>query len=124
MKYAVCLALPLLIAAPLFASTETATMGEVALDQKLRLGAIQVRPLEVIEDSRCPLPADCNGLNRIVVRTEIRGRGMNKVRDFQIGDIRLVGDGLGLTLSAVSPSPPTSASIAPGDYRFRFEITR
>jgi hypothetical protein len=98
--------------------------GEVALGEKLQLGSIRIRPLRVIEDKRCPTDATCPGPHRIIVRTEVRGRSTNKVRDFEIGQIRQVERSSSLMLAAVTPPPATGTSIEPASYRFTYEFMR
>lgn len=106
------------------ASQPESISGEVALGEKLQLGSIRVRPLQVIEDKRCPADATCPGSHRIIVRTEVRGQSTSKVRDFEIGDIRQVEQGSSLVLAAVTPAPAAGKAIEPSAYRFTYQLTR
>lgn len=124
MKPALLLALLAFGAIPASASESDSIRGEVALGEKLKLGPIQVRPLQVIEDQRCPPGATCPGPNRIIVRTEIRGRSTNKVRDFEIGHIRQVEQGSSLILVAVTPDPAADKTIESSAYRFTYKLMR
>lgn len=124
MKTAVLLSVLFLGTAPLTATPPAQTSGEIGLGQKLRLGPIQVRPLTVVEDSRCPKSVKCDRPNRIVVRTEVRGPRSTKTRDFEIGFTREVEGAGGVMLAAVSPTPPVDATIAPTDYRFTYMLSR
>lgn len=124
MKPALFLALLALSAIPAGASEADSISGEGALGEKLQLGTLQVRPLRVIEDQRCPAGVACSSPDRIIVRTEIRGRSTNKVRDFEIGHIRQVEESGSLVLVAVTPSPAAGATIDPAAYRFSYEFTR
>ena len=107
---------------PSAASSPSQNKGEVGLGEKLKLGAIQVRPLSVIEDSRCPADVKCSSANRIVVRTEVRGPKSVKTRDFEIGYTREIEGAGGLMLAEVSPSPTVDAMIAPAAYRFTYLV--
>ena len=79
----------------------------------------QVTPLEVIEDSRCPVEVDCvwGGQVRLLVRvglpsgTNTHEIGTNAPIDIADGQLRLV---------AVTPDQHVGVQIAPADYRFRF----
>ncbi len=124
MKASLLLALLVLGAIPASASETDSMRGEVALGEKLQLGSVQVRPLRVIEDKRCPTDATCPGPQRIIVRTEVRGQSTNKVRDFEIGHIRQVEQGSSLTLAAVTPGPAAGKAIEPAAYRFTYELIR
>ena len=107
---------------PLVASPRAEAKGEVSLGEKLQLGSVRIRPLSVVEDSRCPIEVQCGGLNRIIVRTEIRGPESTKIRNFEIGQIREVEGAGGLMLAAVSPSPPADTTIASAAYRFTYQV--
>ena len=124
MKAALLFALLALGAIPASASEPDNISGEVALGEKLLLGSVQVRPLRVIEDKRCPTDATCHGSHRIIVRTEIRGQSTNKVRDFEIGQIRQVEQSSSLALAAVTPAPAAGKKIDPAGYRFTYKLTR
>ncbi len=43
------------------------------LNETIRLGDLSVRPLEVIEDSRCPADVECVWSGRLVMRAEVSG---------------------------------------------------
>ena len=122
MKVALLLASLAFGAIPASASEPDSVSGEVALGEKLWLGSIQVRPLRVIEDRRCPTDATCPAPHRIIVRTEVRGPSTNKVRDFEIGHIRQVEQGSSLILAAVTPAPAAGTKIEPAAYRFTFDF--
>ena len=108
--------------APVTASNPDQVKGEVGLGEKLRLGPVHVRPIAVVEDSRCPADVTCDSPNRIVVRTEIRGPTSSKTRNFEVGFTREVEGAGGLMLAAVSPSPTADGAIAPTAYRFTYQF--
>lgn len=124
MKVALLFALLALGTIPASATEPDSISGEVALGEKLWLGSVQVRPLRVIEDKRCPTDATCPAPHRIIVRTEVRGPSTNKVRDFEIGHIRQVEQGSSLILAAVTPAPAAGTTIEPAAYRFTYELMR
>ena len=124
MRRATWLMAILLTASPLMASSPATTQGEIGLGKKLRLGAVSVRPLSIVEDSRCSEGAKCGKANRIVVRTEVRGPSSTKTRDFEIGQTREVEGVGGLMLAAVSPRPLADAAVAPADYRFVYQLSQ
>jgi len=43
------------------------------LNETIRLGDLTIKPLEVIEDSRCPVDVDCVWSGRLVLRAEVSG---------------------------------------------------
>lgn len=98
-------------------AADTAALGET-----IRLGAVEVTPRSVIEDSRCPTDATCVWVGRAVLRAEVDD-GARRTRDLILGEPIPAGGGT-LTLSAVLPARRADAPIAPADYRFRLAFTR
>ena len=92
----------------------TAALGEVA-----HSNGLDVRPIAVVEDSRCPINAFCVWAGRLVVRSEVRGGAWRRTLDLELGRPAPVADGT-LTLTSAVPSKTAGASIEPGAYRFTF----
>jgi len=101
---------------PATADSPAAALGELA-----SVGGLKVRPLRVIEDSRCPTNVVCVWAGRIVVRTEIQGGSWRQVRDLELGKGQQIADGA-LTLVAVAPAKIAGAGIDPRAYRFTFDF--
>jgi len=98
------------------ARTATAGLGETA-----RLGDVTVRPIAVIEDSRCPRDVTCVWAGRLRLRAAVSGVGGEA--ELILGQpIALPGGGR-LTLIAALPerwhNPPPGAPSGPGP-RFTF----
>lgn len=96
----------------------TAALGQVAIVEGIR-----VRPISVIEDSRCPINVVCVWAGRIVVRTEIRTGGLRETGNFELGKPLPIGGGT-LTLGSVEPSKIATAEADPRAYRFTFRFER
>jgi len=94
----------------------TAGLGGVAYTNGLK-----VRPLAVIEDSRCPINAVCVWAGRLVLRTEVTGGSWRQTRDLELGKGQQVADGT-LTLVAAEPSKVASAETDRRAYRFTFDF--
>ena len=94
----------------------TAALGQVAMTNGLT-----VRPLQVVEDSRCPINAVCVWAGRLVVRSEVRGGSWRETRDLELGKPQEIADGA-LTLTAVQPSKVAGAETDPRAYRFTFDF--
>ncbi len=99
--------------------------GPVALGQTAYPGGPLVTPVELVEDSRCPINARCIWAGRVVVRITIRGHAGDESwqvqRDLELGKPQSVADGT-IALVAVLPERMTDADVRPGDYRFTFEF--
>ena len=98
-------------------AADTAALGET-----IRVGALEVTPRTVIEDSRCPTDATCVWAGRVVLRADVSD-GARRTHDLILGVPVPAGGGT-LTLSAVLPARRADAPIAPAAYRFRFAFAR
>jgi hypothetical protein len=98
------------IAAP---ADPTAGLGQWAF-----AGSLKVRPLAIVEDSRCPINAICVWAGRLVVRTEIRGGDWRETRDLELRKPQPIADGQ-LTLME-APSKRAVHPTDPRAYRFTF----
>ncbi len=94
----------------------TAGLGEFAYTNGIR-----VRPIEVVEDSRCPALVRCVWAGRIVVRSEVIGGSWSRTLDLELGKPQPVADGA-LTLVAVAPQKAAPGKIEPRAYRFTFDF--
>ncbi len=88
------------------------------LNETIRLGDLTIKPLEVIEDSRCPVDVDCVWSGRLVMRAEISGvdgpATLSSIEPFVLpGGGRLV-------LASVWPENYRQSSGPRAPYRFGF----
>jgi hypothetical protein len=91
------------------------------LNQVATVNGLRIRPIEVIEDSRCPANVQCVWAGRLVVRARMNGSGWTQVRDFQLGVPQAV-DNRRVTLVAAEPQKATPGEIDPRTYRFTFDV--
>ena len=98
-----------------FANGPTAALNEVA-----NLDGLTVRPLAVIEDSRCPAQVQCVWAGRVRIRADVSGDGM---RELTLGEPLAVSGGT-LTLVDVRPGKRAPEAIAPRAYQFTFRFQR
>jgi hypothetical protein len=99
------------------AAGPTARLGGVAV-----VGDVRIRPVSVVEDSRCPINARCIWAGRLVLLAEVNYRGGSE--EFR-GNLTL-GEPLQLgreTIILVAAEPGTLAgkTTDPRDYRFTFD---
>ena len=95
----------------------TAGLGQVAT-----VNGIRIRPIEVVEDSRCPALVRCVWEGRLVVRARMNGSGWTQIRDFELGVPQAV-DWNRVTLIAAEPPKAAPGEIDPRSYRFTFTAT-
>jgi hypothetical protein len=98
-----------------YANGPTAPLNEVAT-----LDGITVRPLAVIEDSRCPASVQCVWAGRVRISAQVSGAG---TRELTLGEGLTVSGGT-LTLVDVRPSKRTPEVIPAREYQFTFTFQR
>jgi hypothetical protein len=111
------LALAACATAPPLQAGPTAGFGQVAVVDGLR-----IRPIELVEDSRCPALVRCVWAGRITVRARMNGPGWTQIRDFELGVPQAV-DQFRVTLIQAEPPKATPGKIAPRVYRFTFAVS-
>jgi len=119
------LALPTALALSACATTRGAQLpdgSDVALGQKAYVDGPLVQPVEVLEDSRCPMNARCVWAGRVRVKMVwIRGNGEKQPFEVTLGESTPIADGA-ITLDSVRPEKMTNVPIKPADYRFSFRF--
>ena len=106
----------------LVAAADHGGRGNGALGGHARLGGLDLVPLRVEEDSRCPANVQCiqAGTVRLAVRIDARGARSESV--LTLGERVPLAGGL-LTLATVCPYPVHPGAIAKGSYRFTFTFS-
>ena len=102
-----------------YANGPTAPLNEVAT-----LDGLTVRPVAVLEDSRCPALVRCVWAGRLVVRTITNAGAGEDVLDLTLGEPRKMDNSGILTLVDVRPSKRTPEPIPPREYQFTFTYQR
>jgi hypothetical protein len=98
-----------------YANGPTAPLNEVAT-----LDGLTVRPVAILEDSRCPASVQCVWAGRVQISAEVSGAG---TRELTLGEGLTVSGGT-LTLVDVRPSKRTPEAIPTRDYQFTFTFQR
>ncbi len=95
----------------------TAAIGQVAMVDNVR-----IRPIELVEDSRCPATVQCVWAGRVVVRARMTGDGWTQIRDFELGVPQAV-DRYRIALIQAEPQKAAPGPIDPRAYRFTFALS-
>ena len=92
----------------------------VAIGQPVWSGDTILTPLEVVEDSRCPVNARCVWAGKLTVSTRIAATHWTQTAPLNLGEPYEV---MGRTYVLVSgvPEQTTDRQIPVGEYRFAFE---
>ncbi|MCL6697795.1 hypothetical protein LZ496_03215 [Sphingomonas sp. NSE70-1] len=103
------------------ATVPQANAGPTAgLGQTAAVNGLMIRPIAVIEDSRCPAEVKCVWAGRLTVRARMNGPGWTQIRDFELGVPQAV-DQYRVTLIAAEPQKQAGAEIDRRAYRFTFD---
>jgi hypothetical protein len=94
----------------------TAGLGQVAY-----INGLRIRPLQVLEDSRCPANVQCVWAGRLIVRARMNGPGWTQIRDFELGVFQAV-DRYRVTLVSAEPAKSAPGPIEPAAYRYTFAV--
>ncbi|WP_256837479.1 hypothetical protein [Sphingopyxis sp. KK2] len=104
------------------AATPLQDGSDVALGQRAMVDGPIVQPVEVLEDSRCPMNARCVWAGRVRVKMLWwRGNGEKQPFEVTLGESTPLADGA-IRLESVRPEKMTNVTLKPEDYRFSFRF--
>ena len=122
--------LPIVVALALAACTKTPPVpippGPTAgLGQAAEVNGLRLRPLEVLEDSRCPARVQCVWAGQVRLRVAVGSPAGGEIsrHELTLGKPEVVHGGA-LTLVNVEPAKGTLTSLEREAYRFTFIYTR
>lgn len=98
----------------------TAGLGQIA-----RVGGATIRPIQVIEDSRCPSDVVCVWAGRLILLAEVDYRGGSESfrGNLTLGEPLRLGSEI-VTLIAAEPGTLAGKPTDPRSYRFTFGYSR
>ena len=94
--------------------------SDVALGQKAYVDGPLVQPVEVVEDSRCPMNARCVWAGRLIVQTRIDGAGWRDTANITLGETYGTHDRV-IALVSGLPEKTADRETQPAEYRFVYE---
>ncbi len=84
---------------------------------------VRITPLEVVEDSRCPVDAVCVWAGRVVVRARLESGLGTAIQLFTLNE-PITTEAEVIELIAVAPAPQTKTTISLEDYTFTFSVKK
>jgi hypothetical protein len=114
-------ALPLAGCATLFGANESAVQ-ELKLGQTGDFGPVDLTPISVDEDSRCPVGTQCIWAGRTRVKVLVEPAGANHAVFATLGQ-PLGVDGATLLVEQVTPQRRSTGQIPPSHYSFTIRYT-
>lgn len=91
------------------------------MGQKVGPADLTVTPLEVKEDSRCPVDVQCIQAGTVRLTVDVTAKNVYSQHVLKMGEALTIA-GKRITLTEVTPAPRAGNRIADGEYRFTFEI--
>ena len=82
-----------------------------------------IRPLRVVEDSRCPLDVQCIQAGTVRVEVQVVSGMGTSTSVIELGDT-LTTEAEEITLTTVTPSPRSDITISDEQYRFTFDVQK
>lgn len=114
----------LLAAISVFAGqTMTMRIGQT----KKTTGNVQVKLVEVVEDSRCPIGAECIWAGRAVLRVEVKGKnGKVQTAELEVGNAAsaVTIDGIKISILSLTPHPNVDKQLSVKDYLAKITVQR
>jgi hypothetical protein len=83
---------------------------------------LRIKPLEVVEDSRCPETLECFWAGTLKLKASVIASSTEEIL-FELGKEHS-REGLAITLLEVTPSTTGDRLIKDSDYRFVFQIEK
>ena len=83
-----------------------------------------ITPLEVIEDSRCPIGVYCIQAGRVVVKTSVRSYDAVQIVNITSGQSVTTVDGYRISITDVQPIKRSGFNINQGDYVITYQVSR
>ena len=96
---------------------------EVSLGEEVSGLGISITPIEVLEDSRCPVDVECVWEGQVKIRTKIISSLGESEMIFITGNPITTGNEE-ITLTDIKPARSLEGVIAPQDYLFTFYVTK
>ncbi len=93
------------------------------LNQTVERLGLSVTPLQVLEDSRCPVDVQCIWAGRVRLKAEILSGAGTSEMILETGT-PVTSETKTILLKDVSPSPKAGKKISPENYEFVFEISK
>jgi hypothetical protein len=98
---------------------------DIKLNESDSAFGVNISPVAVEEDSRCPSDVQCIQAGTVRVRASVKARGETEAQTvvFELGTPMTIGLDQ-ITLISVEPAPKEGAEIAQGDYVFTFSVVK
>ena len=105
------------------AEEQASSRIEIGIQENASAHGLSVVPQEVLEDSRCPAEVQCIQAGTVRLRA-LLSSALGEGTQIFILNQPITTEAEEVTLIEVSPKSRAGVTIAPGEYRFIFEIKK
>ncbi len=109
-------------AAPVQEGPVPAIEVTAGLDEAVRIQGLRLIPLEVVEDSRCPVDVQCVWAGRLRVRVAIQAPAFSQTEILELGQGIALEDARRLALTEALPAPRQGGAPDAAAYRLTFTV--
>lgn len=98
-------------------------LNGVRIGQQIIISGVNITPLEVVSDSRCPVDVVCIQAGTVAVRVSIQEGGTSQTSTIGLNQLLPFGT---KTIKLISVMPERNSKITTGmdEYRFKFEVVQ
>ncbi len=100
----------------------SATSSAISIQETVQIGQIALTPLEILEDSRCPIDVACIQAGSVRVNVRVVSGGEEQEIEF-IPGIAVLIEEVTITLQEVLPEKVSTETLDDSDYRFVFDAS-
>jgi len=93
----------------------------IRVGQHVSMSGITVTPIDIAEDSRCPVDAQCAQAGTVRVDVQIEGGGLSTTQSVALGQT-ISSLGYTAELSGIQPERMTGQALSPSDYFLTFTV--
>lgn len=98
---------------------------DTRIGQGTSMFGVKIIPLEVIEDSRCPIDVTCIQAGTVIVKTNVTVEKNGEIEQvFELDRIVEINDNLSATLTRVEPQKEEGVEISNSEYIFYFKVDK
>lgn len=112
-----------------FAQCPGTTTEDESVTLEARMGEqvsgldVQITPLKLLEDSRCPTDVTCIQAGTVRLQAKLSSGLGDATQEFKLGE-PITTEAETVTLISVSPEPKSTVQLKDNDYRFTFTVTK
>jgi hypothetical protein len=99
------------------------TTVETSIGKSVHTLDIDILPLEVTQDSRCPQGVECIWAGTVTLKTSVHSASGTNTIVLTLGTPASVA-GKKITLNSVAPVAKQSVKLSPAEYLFAFEVSK